>query len=66
VTNVLVVTTTVGVVNGVHGNTSGSWPRVPLGLHGVVLPACLQEWLVDSTTTGNDTNNSSASRVDDL
>merc|ERR1719460_437064 len=26
------VTTTVGMLNGVHGNTSHSWPVVPLSL----------------------------------
>lgn len=62
----LVVTTTVRVIDGVHSNTTSTGPRVPLGTHGVVLPTGLKEGLVDTSTTGDDTDNSSATRADDL
>lgn len=65
-TNVLVVTTTVRVINWVHGHTSGLWPRVSLDLVLVVGSTSLQQWLVDSTTTGNDTNDTSSGRRKDL
>lgn len=51
--NVLVVTTTVGMVNGVHGNTTSTRPAVALSLELVVRPASLKQWLVDSATTRN-------------
>lgn len=66
VTNVLLVTTTVWMVDWVHGDTSDSWPSVSLGL---VLPegvSSLQEWLVGSLSTGNNTNHSSALTLDGL
>lgn len=65
-TNVLVVTTTVGVVHGVHGNTSSLGPRVSLDLVLVVSTTGLKQGLVDSTTTGNDTNDTSGVRGDNL
>ncbi|KAF3984852.1 hypothetical protein FT662_05505, partial [Candidozyma haemuli var. vulneris] len=61
-----VVTTTVRVINWVHGHTSSSWPGVSLGLVLVESSTGLQQWLVDSTTTGNNTNDTSGVRVDDL
>lgn len=66
VTDVLVVSSSVGVVHRVHGHTSGSGPRVSLGSHGVVLSAGLEERLVDSSTTGDNSDDGSASRRDDL
>lgn len=65
-TNVLVVSSSVRVVDGVHSNTTSSGPRVSLGSHGVVLSAGLEERLVNSSTTGDDTDDGSASRADDL
>ena len=50
----------------VHGNTTSLWPTVPLGSHGVVFPTGLEEWFVNTTTASDDSNDSSASRVDDL
>ena len=66
VTNVLVVTTTVGVVDGVHSNTTSTGPAVALGAHGVVLPAGLEEGLVDTATTGDDTDDGTAAGRDNL
>lgn len=60
------VTTTVGVVNGVHSHTTSSGPRVPLSTHSVVLPTSLKEGLVDPTTTSDDTDGSPASGRDSL
>lgn len=65
-TNVLVVTTTVGVVDGVHSNTTSTGPRVALGAHGVVLATGLEEGLVDTTTTSGDTDGSTGRRRDGL
>ncbi|QFZ38568.1 putative 60S ribosomal protein [Clavispora lusitaniae] len=65
-TNMLMVTTTVRVINWVHGHTSSSRPRVSLDLVLVESSTSLQQWLVDSTTTSNDTNDTSGVRGDDL
>jgi len=63
---VLLVTTTVGMVDWVHGDTTHTWPSVSLGL---VLPegaAGLEQWLIGSLATSNDTNHSTASTLDGL
>ncbi|QBM89397.1 hypothetical protein METSCH_D04680 [Metschnikowia aff. pulcherrima] len=65
-TNMLVVTTTVRVINWVHGHTSSSWPRVSLDLVLVESSTSLQQWLVNSTTTSDNTNDTSGVRRDDL
>jgi len=66
VTNMLLVTTTVRMVDGVHSDTSNTGPSVSLGL---VLPegsTSLQEGLVGSLTTSDNTNHSSAITLDGL
>ena len=65
-TNVLMVTTTVRMVNGVHSNTTSTGPVVTLGLGTEVGTTSLQEGLVNTTTTSNDTNGSTRGRGDDL
>lgn len=60
------VTTTVGVVDGVHSNTTSAGPRVALGTHGVVLATGLEEGLVDTATAGGDTDRSTSARRDGL
>ena len=65
-TNVLMITTTVGMVDGVHGHTTSSRPRVSLGSHGVVLASSLEEGFVDTSSSSNDSDDSSATRADDL
>jgi hypothetical protein len=60
------VTTTVRMVDGVHSNTTSLGPRVTLDLVLVVSTTGLQEGLVDTTTTSNDTNSSTGSGGDDL
>jgi len=52
-TNVLVVTTTVRVVNRVHGNTTSAGPVVTLSLELVERTTGLKQGLVDTTTTGD-------------
>ncbi len=52
----LVVTTTVRVVDGVHSHTTSAGPRVPLDLELVVSTTGLEQGLVDTSTTGDDTN----------
>ena len=55
-TNVLVVTTTVGVLYGVHCHTSHLGPFVALYAVLVVASASLEHWLVSTTSTRNNTN----------
>ncbi len=65
-TNMLVITTTVGMVHRVHGHTTHTWPAVTLGLVLVVGSAGLEERLVDTTTAGNNSNHGPVGRGDDL
>lgn len=60
--DVLVVTTTVRVVNRVHSHTTSARPRVPLDLELVVSATCLEQGLVDTSTTGNNTDRSTRRR----
>lgn len=62
----LMVTTTEGMLDGVHSNTTNLRPAVTLNLVLVVGSASLEERLVDTSTTGDDTDGSSASGVEDL
>jgi len=62
----LVVTTTVGMVDGVHGNTTGLGPAVALDSELVLGTRSLQEGLVGSATTSNNTDHSSGLGVDNL
>lgn len=56
----LVVSSTVGVLHGVHGHTTDLGPRVALHLVLVVCAACLEHRLVHAATTGNDADHSAA------
>lgn len=61
----LTVTTTMGMVDGVHSNTSNSGPCTSaLCLPSVVGVSSLANGLVGSTTASNDTNHSSAGAWD--
>ena len=62
----LVVTTTVGMLDGVHGHTTHLGPAVPLHLVFVVGTAGLQDGLVDTSTSGHDANGGTVGRWDDL
>ena len=54
-TDVLMVTTTVGMLNGVHSHTTNNWPAVTLGLVFMVGTSSLQDGLVNTSTTSNNT-----------
>ena len=60
VTDMLLVTTTMGMVDGVHSNTSNLGPSVSLCLVLPVSGTGLEEGLVGSLATGDDTDHSSA------
>ena len=62
----LMVTTTVWMLDWVHGDTSHSWPVVSLSLGLVPGVVGLQEWLVSSLATGAHTDHSSAAADDSL
>jgi len=64
VTDVLMVTTTVGMLDGVHGDTSHSGPVLLLGLVFVVRVVGSQERLVASLSAGNDADHGSAASED--
>jgi len=66
VTDVLVVTTTVGMLDGVHGDTSDTGPVVALGLLAVPRVDSLEERLVASLATGADADHGSAGALDGL
>jgi hypothetical protein len=54
------------VLNGVHGNTTNLGPAVALDAVLVVSTTSLEEGLVDTTTTSNETNSGTSGRDDDL
>ena len=62
----LMVTSSMRMLDGVHGNTSDSWPVVSLSL--VLEPGVdsLQEGLVSSLSTGHDSDHGSAVAHDGL
>jgi len=62
----LMVTTTMRMLDGVHGNTSNTGPVSLLGLSLEVGVVGLEEGLVSSLSTGNNTNHSSAGALDGL
>lgn len=64
--DVLVVTTTVRVVDGVHSHTTSAGPRVPLDLELVVSTTGLEQGLVDTTTTGDDADSGTRGGGDGL
>merc|ERR1712244_176322 len=65
-TDVLMVTTTVGMRNRVHGHTTHLRPAVTLNLVLVVRATSLQHGLVDTSATGDDANGGPVGRGDDL
>jgi len=62
----LMVTTTVGMVNRVHSNTASSWPVVPLRLCLPHRARSFQKRLVGSSTTSDNSNHSTSGRWEDL
>jgi hypothetical protein len=65
-TDMLVVTTTVRVIDGVHGNTTSLGPAVALDSELVLGTRSLQERLVGTATTGNNADHATGAGVDDL
>jgi len=59
-TDMLLVTTTEGMVNGIHGNSSNSRPSLSESLHLVVNSTSLKDRLIDSFSGGNQTNHGSS------
>ena len=55
-TDVLMVTSTVWVINRVHGDTSDNRPAVALGLVLVVGVSGLEKGLVSPSSSGDDSN----------
>ncbi len=66
VTDVLMVTTTVRMLDGVHGNTSDSGPVSLLGVGSVVGAVGTEHGLVSTLTAGDNTDHSSAATDDGL
>jgi len=62
----LMVTTTVRMVDGVHGNTTSLWPRVALDGILVLRSGCLQQRLVCSSSTGDDANHSARTALENF
>ena len=62
----LMVTTTVGMLDGVHGHTTDLGPAVPLGLELVVGATGLQHGLVDTAAAGDDADHGAVGGGDDL
>lgn len=62
----LVVTTTVRVLDGIHRNTTGARPRVSLDLVLVVRVTGLEHRFVNTTTTGDNTDGRTSDRRDNL
>ena len=52
--NVLVVTSSVGMLDGVHGNTPHARPAVSLGLVLMVSTSSLEHGLVGTSTASDD------------
>lgn len=54
------------MINGVHGNTTSLGPRVALDGELVLGAGSLEQGLVGTTTTGDDTNHTTGGVLDDL
>jgi len=63
---VLMVTTTMRMLDWVHGNTSNSWPVSLLGMRFVVRIIGLEEGLVSSLSSSANSNHGSAASKDGL
>merc|ERR1719191_1310011 len=60
VTNMLMVASSVRVLDWIHCRTTDLWEAVPLDLVLVVVGPSLQHWLLNTSTTSTDTDNSTA------
>jgi hypothetical protein len=66
VTNMLMVTTTMRMLDGVHCDTSNSWPVVSLSSSLEPGVGGLKEWFIGSLSTGANSNHGSAVTKDGL
>merc|ERR1719231_1353518 len=66
VTNMLVISSSVRVLNRIHCRTTHLWPAIPLHSVLVEIVSCFQDWFVHSPTTRCDANNCTASRRNSL
>jgi len=62
----LMVTTTMRMVDGIHSNTTSPWPVVSLRLSLVHSSGSLQQRLVGTTATGNDTDHTTGGGWENL
>jgi len=62
----LMVTTTMRMLNWVHCDTSNSWPMLSLSLHLEPGVGSLKEWLIGSLASSANTNHGSATTHDGL
>merc|ERR550537_1206917 len=58
--DVLVITSAVRVLHGVHRGTAHLWPRVALHTVFMEIITSLEHWFVHSSTTRNDSHDSTA------
>ena len=65
-TNVLVITTSVGMVNWVHSDSGNDWEVLSLCLVSPVLNSGLENWLLVSSSGSDDSNHTSGLAVDGL
>merc|ERR1719466_606029 len=65
-TDMLMISTTVGMFNGIHTNSSNLGPAVSFHLVLVVGTTGLQQRFVDTTSTRNDTHTGTVERGDDF
>jgi len=66
VTNMLMVTTTVGMLNRVHSNTTNNGPGLSLGLVLVVGASSLQQRLLGTSTSSDGSDHGTACGLEDL
>lgn len=66
VTNVLMVTSSMRMLNGVTGNTTNLGPAVALATEAVVAVTGLEDRLLDTASSSNDTDHSTAGGADRL
>lgn len=59
-TNMLLVTTTMRMIYGIHSHSSNSWPASPLRFVFVILATSLANWLIGSSTSSTNSYHSSA------
>ena len=57
----LMVSSSVWMLDWILGNTSNLWPAVPLYSEFVVSSSGLQHWFINSSTTGDESKHSSVS-----